>query len=159
MKGLLFARPCFLLFCFTVLLLSTIVRAHGQGPSAPSSAAGTHSSAQAAPNTPESSSKGGKGAKDSHANDFLIRGTVFTDKAYAFPGVQLRVRRTSEKKFRWQRASNSRGEFGIAVPRGAEYELVVHAKGFVDQTRTINASTGLNEQNFVFSMQPAGGKK
>src|SRR5438445_6802007 len=80
--------------------------------------------------------------KYSHANDFLIRGTVFTDKALSFPGVQLRIRRAGDKKFRWEDRTSSRGEFAIRVPQGAEYEIVVHAKGFADQAKTIDARTG-----------------
>ena len=101
-----------------------------------------------------SSSKGGN-HKFSHANDFLIRGTVFTEKALSFPAVQLRIRRSGEKKFRWEDQSNSRGEFAIRVPQGTQYEMVVHAKGFADQTRTIDARTGSGENNLVFRMEPA----
>ena len=97
--------------------------------------------------------------KKSHAQDFLIKGTVFTDKALAFPGVQLRIRRTAEKKFRWQTYSNSRGEFAARVPQGSEYELVAHAKGFMDQTRTIDAKNGDYQDGIAFRMQPSGGKK
>ena len=93
--------------------------------------------------------------KYSHANDFLIRGTVFTDKALSFPGVQLRIRRAGEKKFRWEDQTNSRGEFAIRVPQGAQYEMVVRAKNFADQIRTIDARTGSGENNVVFRMEPA----
>jgi hypothetical protein len=101
-----------------------------------------------------SSTSSGK-PKYSHANDFLIRGTVFTDKALAFPGVQLRIRRAGEKKFRWEDNTNSRGEFAIRVPPGAQYEMVVHNKGFTDQARTIDAHTGSGENNLVFRMESA----
>jgi hypothetical protein len=101
-----------------------------------------------------SSSKGGK-QKYSHANDFLIRGTVFTEKALSFPAVQLRIRRSGEKKFRWEDQTNSRGEFAIRVPQGTQYEMVVHAKGFADQTMTIDARTGSGDNNLVFRMEPA----
>ena len=101
-----------------------------------------------------SSSKNGK-RKYSHANDFLIRGTVFTDKSLSFPAVQLRIRRAGEKKFRWEDQTNSRGEFAIRVPQGAQYEMVVRAKNFADQIRTIDARTGSGENNVVFRMEPA----
>ena len=101
-------------------------------------------------------SKSGK-HKYSHVNDFLVRGTVFTEAARAFPGVQLSIRRTTEKKFRWQSVTNSRGEFALRVPQGSEYELLAHAKGFGDQTRAIDAKNGLSEDNLVFRMQPASG--
>jgi len=107
-----------------------------------------------------SSSANSSGRKYSHANDFLIRGTVFTDKALAFPGAQLRIRRAGEKKFRWEDSTNSRGEFAIRVLQGAQYEMVVHVKGFADQTRTIDALTGSGENNVVFRMEPVKkGKK
>lgn len=93
--------------------------------------------------------------KYSHANDFLIRGTVFTEKALAFPGVQLRIRRVGEKKFRWEDSTSSRGEFAIRVPQGIQYEMVVHVRGFADQTRTIDARTGSSDNNLVFRMEPA----
>src|SRR6266566_497265 len=103
----------------------------------------------------------GKPAKKrySHANDFLIRGTVFTDKALSFPGVQLRIRRAGEKKFRWESYTNSRGEFAVRVPQGSDYEMVVRAKGFAEQARTIDAKTGGNEESMVFRMQPTAGGK
>jgi len=100
------------------------------------------------------------GKKYQHANDFLMRGTVFNDKALSAPGVQLRVRRTGEKKFRWESYTNSRGEFAVRVPQGSEYEMVVQAKGFAAQTRSIDAKNGGNVEDVVFRMQPAaGGKK
>lgn len=95
--------------------------------------------------------------KYSHANDFLIHGTVFSDKALSFPGVQLRIRKAGEKKFRWESFTNSRGEFAMRVPQGSDYEMVVHAKGFAEQTRAIDAKTGANEQSIVFRMEPAVG--
>lgn len=104
-----------------------------------------------------SSTKSNK--KYSHANDFLIIGTVFTDKGYAFPGVELRIRRSSEKKFRWDSYSNSRGEFAIRVPQGTDYEMIVRAKGFADQTRSLDAKNGLNEARIVFRMEPGTGEK
>ena len=102
-----------------------------------------------------SSSASGDKRKYSHANDFLIRGTVFTDKALAFPGVQLRIRRAGEKKFRWEDSTSSRGEFAIRVPQGMQYEMVVHVKGFADQTRSIDARTGSGDNNVVFRLEPA----
>ena len=80
-------------------------------------------------------SKPGK-QKYSHVNDFLIRGTVFNEKALSFPGVLLRIRVAGEKKFRWESYTNSRGEFAVRVPQGSTYEMVVRVKGFEKQTRT-----------------------
>jgi hypothetical protein len=109
--------------------------------------------------SPAASSSKPTKTKYSHVNDFLIRGTVFTDKALSFPGVELRIRRAGEKKFHWESYTNSRGEFAVRVPQGSDYELVVRAKGFAEQTRTVDAKTGGNEESIVFRMQPAAGGK
>jgi hypothetical protein len=126
-------------------------------PAAPAPPPGQNPPAES-PAAPSSSSS--KHSHSSHANDFLIIGTVFSDKALAFPGVRLRVRRAREKKFHWEAYTNSRGEFAIRVPQGSEYEMVIVAKGFLDQTKVISAKSGISEDNVVFQMQPAtGGKK
>jgi Carboxypeptidase regulatory-like domain len=104
---------------------------------------------------PEKSQK----QKYSHANDFLIIGTVFDPKGYAFAGVKLRIRRSNEKKNRWDSYTNSRGEFAVRVPQGSDYEVVIHAKGFADQTRALDAKTGVSEARIVFHMESAEGAK
>lgn len=113
----------------------------------------------AAPPSAGSSSSQPRKKKYSHANDFLIRGTVFDEQALSFPGVQLRIRRTGEKKFRWESFTNSRGEFAVRVPQGADYEMVARAKGFAEQMRPINAKSGDYEGNLVFRMTREGGDK
>jgi hypothetical protein len=121
----------------------------------PFAAAQTPNQESAPASQPQSSSSARNGnPKYSHANDFLIRGTVFTDKALSFPGVQLRIRRSKEKKFRWEDRTNSRGEFAIRVPQGVQYEMLVRAKGYADQIRTIDARNGSGENNVVFRMEP-----
>ena len=120
----------------------------------PSAVYATPKQQDAASSQPQSSSSKSGKQKYSHANDFLIRGTVFTEKSLSFPGVQLRIRRSGEKKFRWEDQTNSRGEFAIRVPQGTQYEMVVHAKGFADQARTIDARNGSGENNVVFRMEP-----
>ncbi len=113
-----------------------------------------------APPSSESSTLGkSQKQKYSHANDFLIIGTVFDPKGYAFPGVELRIRRSNEKKYRWDSYTNSRGEFAVRVPQGADYEMVIRAKGFTDQTRALDAKTGVSEARIVFHMESAGGEK
>lgn len=108
---------------------------------------------------PWSSSDKNNNKKYSHASDFLVIGTVFTDKGYAFPGVELRIRRSGEKKYRWDSYTNSRGEFAIRVPQGTDYEMIVHAKGFADQTKTVDAKNGLSEARLVFRLEPGTGEK
>ena len=99
--------------------------------------------------------------KYSHKNDFVIRGTVFDHRALSLPAAELRIRRSSEKKFRWETYTNSRGEFAVRVPGGSAYELVVRAKGFIEQARSIDATAGPGEQSLVFRMELASknGKK
>ena len=124
----------------------------------------TYAAQQPSPPVPPSDeAASGQGAKPkpskySHANDFLIRGTVFNDKALSLAGAQLRIRRSGDKKFRWESYTNSRGEFAMRVPQGSEYEIVVRVKGYTDQTRAINAKNGGADEGFVFRMQPLGGK-
>ena len=131
----------------------------GQQPDSSSSAPSSTPAAQSSSSTTASSSSSGKHGH-SHANDFLVLGTVFTDKAYALPGAHVRIRRSSEKKFRWQTDTNSRGEFALRIPQGNEYEIVILAKGFADQNATVSAKSGISEDTVVYRMQPAsGGKK
>lgn len=152
-------RTCAMLVCTVafVCLGSKITATQEPAPSTPSLDQPKKQESEAtAPAT--SSSKGGK-QKYSHANDFLIRGTVFTDKAMAFPGVELRVRRTGDKRYKLHDYTDSRGEFAIRVPQGFDYEMMVHAKGFADQTRTIDTKSGPGENNLVFRMERSEGAK
>jgi len=113
--------------------------------------------AQESPSTP--AEKPGK-KKPSHARDFLIRGTVFNEKALSLPGADLRIRVAGEKKYRWETYTNSRGEFAVRVAQGADYEVVVRVKGFADQTRTVGAKNGGDEETLMILMQPLmGGAK
>ncbi len=131
-----------------VALLALLASAHAgkQDPAPPS---------QPSTATPEKP----KNQKYSHANDFLILGTVFGPAGLAFPAVKLRVRRSAEKKFRWVSYTNSRGEFAVRVPQGTAYEMVVHAKGFAEQSRQLDAKTGANEIRIMFRMEPLPGEK
>ncbi len=107
----------------------------------------------------DSSSKTDKPSKKkySHVNDFLIRGSVFNEQALSFPDVELRIRKEGEKKYRWETYTNSRGEFAVRVPQGSNYEILVHAKGYADQTRSIDAK-GAGNESVVFRMQPVTGE-
>lgn len=126
----------------------------GSSASAPSSAPASSSS------SPSSNSSSSSGKHSKHANDFLVIGTIFTDKAYALPGAHVRIRRTGEKKFRWDTYTNSRGEFAFRVPQGGEYEIVIIAKGFADQNESVSTKSGISEDTVTYRMQPAsGGKK
>jgi Carboxypeptidase regulatory-like domain len=134
------------------LFFSSVIPAQEPQPPAPPSDSTATPAPAGAPKKP------GK-QKYSHANDFVIRGTVFNEKALSFAGVQLRVRRANEKKFRWESSTASLGDFAIRVPQGHEYELVVHANGFADQSRTVDARNG-DEEHMVFRMERVeAGKK
>lgn len=96
--------------------------------------------------------------KTFHANDFLITGTVFDNHGLSLKGTQLRIRRESEKKNRWETYTNFRGEFAIRVPQGGEYEVEAQTKGFAKQSRTVDASQG-TDQKVIFHMEPVKGGK
>src|SRR5260370_8151872 len=98
----------------TAALVASFSKEFGQAqePAPPPSVSATTSQAPAA-----TSNKPSK-KKYSHTNDFLIRGTVFTDKALSFPGVQLRIRRAGEKQFRWASSTNSPSDFTFILPPG-----------------------------------------
>jgi hypothetical protein len=123
----------------------------------------TQQAATASSSTPaqDSASKADQPDKKkySHADDFLIRGTVFNEKALSFPAVELRFRKEGQKKYKWETYTNSRGEFAVRVPQGSNYEVLVHVKGFADQTRMIEAKGGGNEETVAFRMQPVKGDK
>src|SRR5580704_6368314 len=96
---------------------------------------------------------GAQNASGSHAHDFVIFATVFTDRGFALPGARARVRRSDEKKFRWETMSDHQGELGIRVPQGAEYELTIEARGFKTQTRKIDAREA-NRTDLTIRMEP-----
>jgi len=78
-------------------------------------------------------------SSNSHTRIFVIFTTVFTDQGFAFPGARARVRRSDQKKFRWEGMSDHQGEVAFRVPPGAEYELTIEAHGFKPETRKIDA--------------------
>jgi len=136
---------------FACALIASVPFVRAQDPPAPQPA-----EPRQAP--PESSSKQPQ-SKNSHADDFLVRGTVFTQEGFALPGAELRIRRASERKFRWDTAANSRGEFAVRVKMGSDYEVVVRAKGYQEQSLAVNAATGERVKELVFRMQRQTGKK
>lgn len=85
---------------------------------------------------------------------FLIIGTVFNENALAFPGTTIRVRCEEEKKFRWEAAANSRGEFAIRVPDGHHYQVVVEAKNYQPQSVDIRTENNDGQQRLSIRLQP-----
>jgi hypothetical protein len=142
------ALPTFFVLFVGLLFLPAFAAAPRQEPPSP---ANTNSATQSQKTTKH---------KSKHADDFLVKGTVFTPDGFAFPGAELRIRRAAEKKFRWQTYTDSRGEFAIRVKQGAQYQVIVHAKGFEDQMKPVDATSGNEIDDMVFRMEPAKrGKK
>ena len=84
---------------------------------------------------------------------FLILGTVFNEHALAFPGVEIRIRRKGEKKFRYDTYTNSRGEFAIRVPDGIEYEVVVREKNYKEQSQAFVANMADVQKRLTFKLE------
>jgi hypothetical protein len=110
-------------------------------------------------NTGSSSSK----TKNRLIPSFLILGTVFNEKALSFPGVQVRIRRSGEKKFLADTYTNTQGEFAARVPPGYEYEVLVRVKKYEDRTETVDGRSDV-QQRLSIKMQPknqakTGGKQ
>ncbi len=84
---------------------------------------------------------------------FLILGTVFNEHALAFPGVEIKIRRKGEKRFRYDTFTNSRGEFAIRVPDGIEYEVVVREKHYKEQSQLVTASMADVQKRLTFKLE------
>ena len=84
---------------------------------------------------------------------FLILGTVFDEHALAFPGVEVKIRRKGEKKFRYDTYTNSRGEFAIRVPDGIEYEVVVRQKNYKEQSQGVVANMADVQKRLSFKLE------
>jgi carboxypeptidase family protein len=129
-----------------LLSLASSIPAQEPATSAPG---GTPANGQSAPDAGSSSSK----TRARLIPNFLIIGTVFNENAFSFPGVQVRVRRLGEKKFRWEAYTDSRGEFAIRVPTGFEYEVVIHVKKYTDQMQNVNAKADV-QQRLSIKLEP-----
>lgn len=99
---------------------------------------------------------GAQKSSGSHAHDYVIFATVFTDRGFALPGARARVRRSEEKKFRWEAMSDHQGELAFRVPQGAEYELTIEARGFKTQTRKVDARQDI-QADLTIRMEPLTG--
>lgn len=84
---------------------------------------------------------------------FLILGTVFNEHALAFPGVEVKIRRKGEKKFRYDTYTNSRGEFAIRVPDGIEYEVVIRQKNYKEQSQGVVANMADVQKRLSFKLE------
>src|SRR5690348_18197648 len=84
---------------------------------------------------------------------FLILGTVFNEHALAFSGVEVKIRRKGEKKFRYDTYTNSRGEFAIRVPDGIEYEVVIRQKNYKEQSQGVVANMADVQKRLSFKLE------
>jgi hypothetical protein len=96
---------------------------------------------------------GAQNSSGSHAHDYVIFVTVFTDRGFALTGARGRVRRSEEKKFRWEAMSDHQGELAFRVPQGAEYEMTIEARGFKTQTRKIDGRED-TQADLTIRMEP-----
>lgn len=96
---------------------------------------------------------GAQNSSGSHAHVFVIFATVFNDRGFALPGARVRVRRSDEKKFRWEGTSDHQGEVAFRVPQGAEYEMTIEARGFKPETRKVVARED-NQADLTIRMEP-----
>ncbi len=120
--------------CVTLLVCLLLVLAAGPASSVPISRPG-----QSKPKPP--------------AEDFLIFGTVFSDQGFTVQGAKIEVRRAGEKKVRGRAFSDRRGEFGIRVPLGHEYEVRIEARGYQKAGRKVKAEFA-QRFDFVERLKP-----
>jgi hypothetical protein len=117
------------------------------------------STPQAGAASPQAES-GTKGSSKNKAKlGFLIVGTVFDERALSLPGVQVRIRRADEKKFRWETYTNARGEFAVRVPEGFDYEVVVRAKHYQDQAKSVTTNNTDAQQRLSIKLEPVSPAK
>jgi hypothetical protein len=116
------------------------------------------SAPQAGAASPQADS-GTKGSSKKAKLGFLIIGTVFDERALSFPGVQVRIRRADEKKFRWETYTNARGEFAVRVPEGFDYEVVVRAKHYQDQAKSVTTNNTDAQQRLSIKLEPVSPAK
>jgi hypothetical protein len=138
-------------FLITTLLFATLFLpplAAAQEPIPPSPPASPQAPATAPPQESSSTSK-----HKSKIPPFLIIGTVFNEHALAFPGVEIKIRRKGEKKFRYDTYTNSRGEFAIRVPDGIEYEVVVREKNYKEQSQAVVSNMADVQRRLTFKLE------
>ena len=128
----------------------------GAGQAVPAASTSQAGQTAASPQA-ESGTKGS--SKNKAKPGFLIVGTVFDERALSFPGVQVRIRRADEKKFRWETYTNTRGEFAVRVPEGFDYEVVVRAKHYQDQAKSVTTNNGDGQQRLSIKLEPASPEK
>ena len=100
--------------------------------------------------------------KERQIPSYLILGTIFDEQARSLPGVRVRIRRTDEKKYRWETYTNSRGEFAVRVVPGYQYEVSMHCKKYKDESHTVDSNVDVQQRLSVklqLVEQPKSGAK
>ncbi len=90
---------------------------------------------------------------------YVILGTVFNEKALAYPNARVQIRREAEKKFHWETYTNSRGEFAVRVPEGQEYEIVVKEKKYKEVSVKVSAKAGELQDRLSIRLEAAKQEK
>jgi Carboxypeptidase regulatory-like domain len=137
-------------------LLAAAVLIHAQEPAPPPGEAPQQSPPATGVLKPESTSAG---KKNKSFPAFVIIGTVFNENALSYPNVRVQVRRESEKKFKWDTYTNSRGEFAVRVPEGHDYEVVVREKKYKDVSLKVAASNGDMQQRLSIRLEKIDAEK
>jgi hypothetical protein len=96
---------------------------------------------------------GAQNSSGSHTRVFVIFATVLNGQGFALPGARVRVRRSDQKKFRWEGMSDHQGEVAFRVPPDADYEMTIEARGFKPETRKIDARED-NQADLTIRMDP-----
>jgi hypothetical protein len=124
----------------TLLLASLLSLGIFAAPEEPARAQSAPQSAPAPSTQQGESASSGKNKKA--IPGYVIIGTVFNEKALAYPSARVQIRRENEKKYRWETYTNSRGEFAVRVPDGQGYELVVKEKKYKEVSVKVTAKAG-----------------
>jgi hypothetical protein len=143
-------------FLTATLFLASLLMPRHSGAQQPIPPSPPTSPAAPAPAPPTAAPAQESSSTSKHKNKippFLILGTVFNEHALAFPGVQVKIRRKGEKKFRYDSYTNSRGEFAIRVPDGIEYEVVIHQKNYQDQSQIVAANMAEVQKRLTFKLE------
>ena len=107
------------------------------------------------PSAPQPAPKSDDAKRKYAVAGYVISGTVFTENAMAFPGIAVRVRLLTEKKYRWQGYTNSRGEFAIRVPVDQKFEILIHEKKYKDVVLDVSSRPGELAQPISVRMEPS----
>lgn len=118
---------------------------------------------QSAPASTTRQAESNSNGKKRNLPGYVILGTVFNEKALAYPNARVQIRREAEKKYHWETYTNSRGEFAVRVPEGQEYEVLVKEKRYKEIAMKVSAKAGDLQERLSIRLEPVkqekGGEK